>query len=385
VVALAVAIALVPPLALGWPLDESIYRALVLLVIACPCALVISTPVAIVSAIARAARDGVLIKGGAHLETLGAVRAVLIDKTGTLTLGRPSVVAVLPADQRDRLIGLAAAVEARSEHPFARAIVRYAQHEGIAVPSATGFEALPGRGARAELPEPVMVGSPVWLTADGVDLGPIARDVEEQEALGRSALVVAVARRAVGVIAVADQLRPHARLAVWELGRASIGRVVMLTGDNARAAAAVGAATGIGDVRSGLLPGDKVAAVRDAIGQHGRVAMLGDGVNDAPALAAASVGIAMGAAGSAAAIESADVALMGDELTRLPEAIVLARRVLAIIRQNVAISLLSKGVFLLLGVVGVAGLWLAVLADMGTSLLVTVNGMRLLRRRPSME
>jgi Cd2+/Zn2+-exporting ATPase len=381
VIALAGLIALGPPLALGQPFEGWIYRALVLLVIACPCALVISTPVAIVAGITRAARDGILIKGGAHLEALGSVRALAVDKTGTVTIGRPDVAAVRPAGRSGgELLALAAAVEDRSEHPFAGAIVRHAHHEGIAIPAASDFEALPGRGVRARVgAEEVLVGSARWLRAAGVDLSAVESALAEEEDAGRTALAVAVDGRAVGLLALADRPRPDARAAVEALHRLGVRPVVMLTGDNPRAAAAIARQLGVDDVRADLLPDDKVAAVRGLMAGHGAVAMLGDGVNDAPALATATVGIAMGAAGTAVAIETADVALMSDDLARVPHAVQIARGTLGTVRTNVAISLATKAIFLALGVAGLAGLWVAVLADMGTSLLVTLNGMRLLR------
>jgi Cd2+/Zn2+-exporting ATPase len=400
VIAGAVALAAVPPLVLGQPFEGWFYRALVLLVIACPCALVISTPVAIVAAITRAARDGVLIKGGAALEALGGVRVFAVDKTGTLTTGRPEVVDVVAADPAlpsGELLGLAAAVEARSEHPLARAVVRHAQHEGVEIPAAIGFEALPGRGARARVvaaivgaagpavltgrPRRVAVGSPGWLEAERIDLAPVRAALDEQEVAGRTVLVAAVDGRAAGLIVLADRPRPGAGAALEALRRRGVERLVLLSGDNRRTAATVASELGLEDVRAELLPEDKVSAVRELLARGKPVAMLGDGVNDAPALAAASVGIAMGAAGSAVALETAEVALMADDLARAPHALGLARAALATIRQNVAVSLLTKGVFLVLGAAGLAGLWLAVLADMGTSLLVTLNGMRLLRWR----
>ncbi|HEV8635152.1 MAG TPA: cation-translocating P-type ATPase [Chloroflexota bacterium] len=402
VIAVAIALATVPTLLFGQPFGDWFYRALVLLVIACPCALVISTPVAIVAAITRAARDGVLIKGGAALEALGGVHVFAVDKTGTLTTGRPEVVDVIPADQAlspRQLLALAAAVEARSEHPLARAIVRHAQHEAADVPAAIVFQAFPGRGARARvvptiagaagpaalaapaLPRWVSVGSPRWLEAERIDLAPVRAALADHEAAGRTVLVVAVDGRAAGLIALADRPRPGARAALETLRRRGVERVVLLTGDNRRTAATLAAELGLDEVRAELLPEDKVQAVRELLAQGKPVAMLGDGVNDAPALAAATVGIAMGAAGTAVALETADVALMADDLERAPHALGLARAAMATIRQNVAVSILTKALFLVLGATGLAGLWLAVLADTGTSLLVTLNGMRLLRWR----
>jgi len=382
VIVLAIAIALVPPLAAGAPFATWLYRALVLLVIACPCALVISTPVAIVSALAAAARQGVLVKGGVHLERTGAVRCIAFDKTGTLTEGRPSVEAVEAFDEEDpaRLLAVAASLEARSEHAIARAIVEHAASSGVPVAPVQGFKALPGLGAEATLDgRPALTGN-ARLFSERRLLDDRARALADRvSGSGRTAVFVALDGHVIGALIVADRARPSARDVVDLLREQGIGEVVMLTGDNAGAAGVVARALGIRELRAGLLPAEKVAAVTELRRRFGAVAMVGDGVNDAPALAASDVGIAMGAAGTAAALETADVALMSDDLSKIPYAVRLSRLTLRTIKANIALSLAVKAVFLALAVAGHATLWMAILADTGASLLVIANGLRLLR------
>ena len=390
VMALATLVAVVPPL-LGWgSLDVWIYRALVLLVISCPCALVISTPVSIVSAVANAARAGVLIKGGAYLEAAGSLRAIAFDKTGTLTRGKPVVTDVVAlADghagaeaAQAEVLRLAAAVESNSEHPLARAVVAEAAARGVALQSATEFAALPGQGAQAMVEgRRVSVGSHVLFDSWRNHGGAVCDRVEALEAAGKTVMIVGDAQSAWGLIAVADTLRPESAAAVRALKAAGVAHTVMLTGDGPAVARAVGSAVGVDEVRAGLLPQDKVTAVDELLARHGSVGMVGDGVNDAPALARATVGIAMGAAGTDVALETADIALMSDDLSRLPYAIGLSRQARRVIQQNIALSLAIKAVFLALALPGLATLWMAVFADMGASLIVTLNGMRLLAYR----
>jgi Cd2+/Zn2+-exporting ATPase len=384
VIALAVVVALVPPLA-GWGLwAEWFYRALVLLVIACPCALVIATPVAVVSALAGGARRGVLIKGGLYLERLAAVRAVAFDKTGTLTYGRPAVAEVIPVEghSADDVLRLGAAVNRHSEHPVGRAIAREAEQRGVTAPPVLAFRVLPGLGAVAEVDgREVLVGSRRLMADRGVPLDGFAASLTAAQALGATPTLVARDGRPVGVIALADVPREAARDVVDLMRTAGVRHVEMLTGDGAGAAGRIGAIVGVSAVRAELLPADKVAAVRDLQRDWRTVAMVGDGINDAPALAAADVGIVMGAAGSDAALETADVALMGDELARLPYALRLGRATMRTIQVNIAIALVVKLAFLVLAVAGVTSLWLAILADTGTSLLVIANGLRLLGTR----
>lgn len=385
VLIVALFVAVVPTL-LGGEFDTWVYRALALLIVACPCALVISVPVAIVSAVGGAARGGVLIKGGEALEALARVETVAIDKTGTLTQGHPQLasVEVLDGGDPDAALALMAAVERGSEHPLGQALVRAAADRGLAVPAAVGFTALPGRGGQARVDgRPLWAGGPRLAAERAIEV-PSAVAVAEER--GETAVVLGEGERVLAVFGLADQPREEASAAVRELReRAGVSRLVMLTGDSERVARAVAAQAGVLEWRAGLLPEDKLDAVR-ALQSDGAVAMVGDGVNDAPALAAADVGVAMGAAGSDVALESADVALMSDELDRLPDAVAHSRRTLRIIRQNVVASLAVKAVFVILAPLGLTTLVMAVVADMGMSLLVTLNALRLLRmdgRRPS--
>jgi Zn2+/Cd2+-exporting ATPase len=381
VIVAAVLVAVVPPAAFGQRVGDWFYRSLVLLVISCPCALVISTPVSIVSALAGAARRGVLIKGGAHLERMASVRVVAFDKTGTLTRGRPEVVEVIPLDGRPArdVLRLAAAIEARSEHPVAYAILRAAEHAGLPLSAGDAFRALPGRGAEATVGDAaVLVGNHRLFEERGLCSPAIDERLDEVGRAGRTAVLVASGHRAVGIISVADATRNGGREAVGRLRRAGVARVVMLTGDNERTAAAIGAGLGLDEWRAELLPADKVAAVEELRARHGAVAMVGDGVNDAPALAAADVGIAMGVAGTDAALETADVALMTDDLLAVPAVLRLGRITVRNIRTNIAVALILKALFLALAIAGLATLWMAVAADMGASLLVIANGLRLL-------
>jgi Cd2+/Zn2+-exporting ATPase len=381
VIALALVVAVVPPLVMGAPLSMWVYRALVLLVISCPCALVISTPVSIVAALSAAARSGVLIKGGAHLERLAAVRVIAFDKTGTLTRGELEVVDVIPvgaAASRD-VVRYAAAVEARSEHPVARAILEYARQTSVDIPAAIAFTSLPGLGAEAQvIGRTVVVGSAALLESRGVAVPPSADDAS---GVAAARVYVAVDRMLLGAIAVTDRMRDTAREAVDLLRSHGVRRMVMLTGDRAASAQRIADAIGLDEYHAGLLPDHKHAVVRGLRGRDGAVLMVGDGVNDAPALAAADVGIAMGAAASDVALETADVALMSDELLKLPYAIRLARATVRNVKSNVAVSLTLKALFLVLAVTGTATLWMAVLADTGASVIVVANALRLLRAR----
>lgn len=383
VIGLASLIAAVPPL-VGGSFDEWFYRALVLLVVACPCALVISTPVSIVSALAGAARRGVLVKGGIHLERLAAVKVVAFDKTGTLTHARVRVTGIFPADgiTEAELLATAAAVESRSEHPIAAAIVGEARDRDLAFEAASNVRALPGLGAEGHVAgAAVLCGNVRLLTERGL-LNPAATaETDRIAATGASPVIVARDGRILGILSVADEVRDVAADTVALLHRQGISRVVMLTGDQEAAAQSVASRLKIDEVRAGLLPADKVAAVQDLRRRYGSIAMIGDGVNDAPALAVADVGIAMGVIGSDAALETADVALMTDELPKVAYAIRLSRATVRNIHVNVALSLVLKAAFLVLAVSGMATLWMAVIADTGTSLIVVANAMRLLRQR----
>ncbi|MGE3137942.1 MAG: heavy metal translocating P-type ATPase [Thermoleophilia bacterium] len=377
VVGVAVLVAAIPPLVGLAAFSSSFYAALALLILACPCALVISTPVAIVSALGRASASGVLVKGGAHLEQAARIRAVAFDKTGTLTAARPEVVALRALQgSEDELLRVAAAVEAGSEHPLARAIVEAAPGERVPA-DVEGFEALAGLGARARVGgRTVTVGDLRLVAAPEVVL---REAVEAMRRAGSTAVVVIVDDEPIGVIGIADAIRPEAAEAMRDLRHLGVGPLVMLTGDNAVTAAAVAEATGVDRVEAGLLPEDKARAV-SAMGDD--VAMLGDGVNDAPALATAALGVAMGSAGSDTAIEVADVAIMGDDPRKLAGLVGLGRWTRSVVRQNIAFSLGSK--LLAAGVLaaGALPLWGAVAADVGASLIVVGNGLRLVRGRP---
>jgi Cd2+/Zn2+-exporting ATPase len=380
VITLAAVVALVPPLVFGADVGTWIYRALVLLVVSCPCALVISTPVSIVAALSTAARNGVLIKGGAHLERLASVRVVAFDKTGTLTRGQPVVSGVFTAGSitADDVVRYAAAVESRSEHPIARAVTLYAAQRSLDVPAALGFVSVPGLGAEARVSgHEVVIGNGALLVARGIQM-PAEHDALTRP--DRSNVFVAIDRRLVGAIGIVDPVRETAREAIELLRSNGIQRVAMLTGDHSGRAAAVAATLGLDEHHGGLLPAEKHARVV-AMRAAGPVLMVGDGVNDAPALAAADIGVAMGAAGSDAALETADVALMSDELLKLPYALRLARATVRNIKTNVVVSLLLKAAFLVMAMTGTATLWMAVLADTGASVIVVANALRLLRAR----
>ncbi|MFQ5678377.1 MAG: heavy metal translocating P-type ATPase [Gemmatimonadota bacterium] len=379
----ALLLIVLPPLLFGAPFLTWFLRGLTLLVIACPCAMVISTPVAVVSGITAAARNGVLIKGGIHLEAMAGVRVFAFDKTGTLTAGHPEVTDVVPLDgsSEAQILALAAAVESRSPHPLARAIVRAAHRRGLEMDrrEVEGFENLPGKGVRAVIEgSPVLVGRPeLFADSDGV-----GRRLAALRREGKTAIVLGHPERPLGILAVADRAREQAARAIRRLRAAGISRTVMLTGDSPEAAEAIARDLGFDEVHAGLLPGEKVEWIRRLEARYGPVAMVGDGVNDGPALAAATVGVAMGVAGSDTALETADVALMGDDLSRLAYLYRLSHRGKGVIRQNISLSLGLK-LGLAAGVpAGLVSLIVAVLVgDMGSSLGVTANSLRLARLR----
>ncbi len=387
VFAAAILTATVPPLFFGEGWTEWVYRSLALLVIACPCALVIATPVSIVSGLTALARRGVLVKGGAHLETLGKLEVLAVDKTGTITEGKPKVVEITPFDDsgEEDLLRIAASVDANSEHPIARAVVAAAEDRGLVPERSTGYRAVTGQGAEAVVGgRTYFIGNHRMAHESGFCGDAVEASLAEIERKGLSLAVVGqrsagdAVGRLLGVIAIGDTIRPNARNALDDLRSAGVGRIVMLSGDNQRTVDAIAGQAGLDEAVGDLLPDDKVGRVRHLLADHGLVGMVGDGVNDAPALAVASVGIAMGAIGSDTAIETADVALMKDDLERLADAVRLGRRTLGMIRFNIAFALLVKAVFLLLVFLGHASLWLAILADTGATLLVVVNSLRLL-------
>lgn len=382
VMAFALLVFVIPPLLFGGAWHEWFYSALVLLVIACPCALVISTPVSIVASLAASARAGVLIKGGVFVELPARLKAIAMDKTGTITRGEPEVVRVLPLDQHTEteLLARAAALEARSTHPLARAVLRHAKTKGIVPVPATDVQVLKGKGLIGTFEgESFWLGSHRYVIERGQDGPEIAREAEGLESGGKTVIVIGNAQHVCGLIAVADTIRPEAHKVVKQLHAAGIKHIVMLTGDNRVTAEAIAREVGIDEVYAELLPEDKLQKLEALISRHGTVAMVGDGVNDAPALARASLGIAMGAIGSDAAIETADIALMTDDISKLPWLVLHAKRTLNIIRQNIAFSLGVKAVFFVLTFAGMASLWGAIAADVGASLLVVGNAMRLLR------
>jgi Zn2+/Cd2+-exporting ATPase len=379
---LALLVAVLPPLVMGGAWTAWFYQALVILVIACPCALVISTPVSIVAGLACAARHGVLIKGGAYLEAPARLRAIALDKTGTLTKGRPEVQRIIPLNDHTEheLLARAAALEAHSEHPLARAVLHAAEERGVAYTPADGFQALRGRGAEARVDGRLFwIGSHRMVHERGAESDEAHEQALALEDAGHSVVMVGNDDHICGLISVADALRPDAKAAVTDLRAAGLKPIVMLTGDNAGTAEAVAAMVGVDEFRAEILPEDKAAAIEALHAQYGPVAMVGEGVNDAPAMAVATLGIAMGAAGTDAAIETADVALMSDDLSRLPWLLRHARRTLRVIQANIAFALGLKVIFVALALAGLATLWMAIAADMGASLLVIANGLRLLR------
>jgi Zn2+/Cd2+-exporting ATPase len=394
-----------PPL-FGVPLSESFRRAMTLLVAASPCALALGAPAAVLAGVAQAARNGVLIKGGAHLENLGRLRAIAFDKTGTITQGKPELTDIVVANGGENLIPdsqfatfnpapgsvegsqlevlrIAAAVESRSAHPLAQAVVAAARAQGLILPEVGETNAVTGRGVRAEVEgRTVMVGSPEMLAEAGLQISEaIHSQVAALKEQGKTALLVACDGRLAGVIGVADVVRPDARQAIADLRALGLGKTVMLTGDDDRVAAHIAAQAGLSDFRAGLLPEDKVVAIQELLAQEGEVAMVGDGVNDAPALAQATVGIAMGGAGTHVALETADVALMGDDLSRLPFAVGLGRATRSLIMQNLVLALGVILFLMLSAIFGWAGLGLAVVVHEGSTVAVALNALRLLGYR----
>lgn len=377
VFAIAVAVAVLMPLLAGLPWLQAAYKALVLLVIACPCALVISTPITVVSGLAAAARKGILIKGGIYLEQARKIKAIALDKTGTVTEGKPRLVhreSLAPAEVD--VEALAASLAIRSDHPVSRAIAAGLPAASVEV---ADFEALPGHGVQGRVDgRRILLGNHALLHARGLCDEALEARIATHESVGRTVTLLAAEDRVLALFAVADTLKATSIQAVAELGALGV-LVVMLTGDNGRTARAVATAAGIADARGDLLPQDKQSAIRDLQRSHGMTAMIGDGINDAPSLAQADIGFAMGGAGTDIAIEAADVVIMNDDLRRVAATIGLSRKTHAVLWQNIALALGIKAVFLVLAVFGSATMWMAVFADMGASLLVVGNGLRLLR------
>ena len=384
VMILAVLIAIVPPLLFSGAWNYWFYNALVLLVIACPCALVISTPVSIVASLAASARNGVLIKGGAYVEAPSRLTALAMDKTGTITMGEPEVAGLHPLGgtaERD-LLSVAVALEARSSHPLARAILARGERDGLKQSVATDTKTVPGRGVEGSWEgQSVWLGSDRFATEKGLG-DTIPRDLLERiEGAGSTLVAVGSGDRLLGLIELRDRIRPDAKGVVARLHAQGVKKIIMLTGDNERTARAVAAEVGIDEVRAELLPEDKVTAIEELVANYDVVAMIGDGVNDAPAMARAHFAIAMGAVGSDAAIETADIALMTDDIAKVPWLVGHSRRTMNVIHQNIGIALATKALFVGLTAFGMATMWGAIAADVGVSLLVVANALRLLRAK----
>lgn len=384
VMVLAAVTFLIPPLIFGLSWEVWLYRSLVLLVIACPCALVISTPVSIVAALTSAARMGVLVKGGAYLEIPAKIRAIAMDKTGTLTEGKPVVVEIIPLSGHtlEELLERAVALEARSSHPLATAILNFSGQKKITLTPADDVQIIPGKGVTGHFQGKIFwLGSMRYMRERQQETPEVKAAIDKIGTAGRTVIVIGNETHVCGLIAVADGIRPQAAAFIQSLKDSGIEHLVMLTGDNQKTASCIAAQIGLTEIKADLLPEDKVAAVEDLVLRYRNVAMVGDGVNDAPAMAQSSLGIAMGAIGSDAAIESADIALMSDDLSRLPWLIAHSHRMLAIIKQNIALSLVTKALFLGLTLFGLSSLWMAVAADMGTTFVVIANSLRLLKTK----
>lgn len=383
IVVLGFLIAVIPPLLFGGDWSEWIYQGLSVLVVGCPCALVVSTPVSIVTAIGNAAKNGVLIKGGIHLEEAGALKAIAFDKTGTLTKGIPAVTDIVTYNGNEQeLMRITAAIEKGSQHPLASAIMRKAEEDGSDFNSVVveDFQSITGKGVKASV-DGVMyyVGSPnLFEELHGSIESDRKEKISEMQTQGKTVMVLGTEKEILSLIAVADEMRESSKEVISKLNNMGI-ETVMLTGDNQRTATAIGKLVGVSNIKADLLPEDKLTYIKELRENHKSVAMVGDGVNDAPALAASTVGVAMGGAGTDTALETADIALMSDDLGKLPYTIKLSRKALTIIKQNITFSLAIKAVALLLVIPGWLTLWLAIFADMGATLLVTLNSLRLLK------
>lgn len=377
----ALGISLIPPLFMGGAWGEWIYRGLALLVVGCPCALVISTPVAIVTAIGNAANNGVLIKGGIHLEEVGVLSVIAFDKTGTLTKGVPVVTDIVRLDGPDEneLLSIAATIEKGSQHPLASAIVRKSVDNNTASQEATKFTSITGKGAKAFVDGILYyIGSPRLFEEIKPLESTVSDKIQQLQKQGKTVMVLGTEHEVYGLIAVADEVRSSSQEVIRKLHALGIRTTVMLTGDNQATADAIGRQVGISEVKAELLPQHKLESIKK-LKELGKIGMIGDGVNDAPALASADVGIAMGGAGTDTALETADIVLMADDLTKLPYTIKLSRSTLNIIKQNITFSLAIKVLALLLIIPGWLTLWMAIFADMGATLIVTLNSLRLLR------
>ena len=385
IVVLALLIAVVPPLLFSAAWSTWVYQGLAVLVVGCPCALVVSTPVAVVTAIGNAANNGVLIKGGIHLEEASALKAIAFDKTGTLTKGVPAVTDIVTySGNENDLLTITAAIEKGSQHPLASALMREAESKGLDFDKLVveDFQSITGKGVKAKVNnEMYYVGSPkLFEEIHGVLESNQKRQINDIEAQGKTVMVLGNEEEILSLIAVADEIRETSKAVINQLNKIGI-ETVMLTGDNERTAREIGKQVGVSDIKASLLPEDKLNFIKELRGKHKKVGMVGDGVNDAPALAASTVGVAMGGAGTDTALETADIALMSEDLNQLPYTIKLSRKAVAIIKQNITFSLAIKLLALLLVIPGWLTLWIAIFADMGATLLVTLNSLRLLKRK----
>jgi Cd2+/Zn2+-exporting ATPase len=381
---LSLFIAIVPPLIFNLPWIDSLYRALVILVISCPCALVISTPVSIIAGLTSAAGRGVLIKGGVHLESPASISAIAFDKTGTLTIGRPEVLNIIPfKDFTDELIlSKASSLEIHCKHPLAKAILQKTLDNAVRFTPCEKFHLIKGRGIEGYIEESLYWIGNQSLMEKILKVDPlINRKIEEMEDGGHSVVILGNEREILGLISISDGMKPHTKKVIKSLKELGIKRIVMLTGDNKGTAKNIASSAGLDDFKASLLPEDKVRQVEELVHEYKYVAMVGDGVNDAPSMAVATLGIAMGDIGSDVAIEAADIVLMSDDLERLPWLIKHSKNTLAIIKENIYFAIGLKALFMTLALAGVATLWMAILADTGASLLVIFNSLRLLRVR----
>lgn len=380
--ALALGVMVIPVLFFGGTWSQWFYRGLVVLVVSCSCGIALSIPVAVVAAIGNAARNGILFKGGVHLEGAATIKAIAFDKTGTLTIGRPQVTDVVPVGNHDRnkILGLAASLESRSEHPLGEAIVRKAREEEIPFSAAEAFEALVGLGAKGKVNgQELFIGGMRLFLERNIPVVAIQPQISSLEEQGKTAILLGNEREVLGIIAIADQLRFEAKEAIKKLKEIGIRQVVMLTGDNEGTAKAVAREAGVDTYFARLLPDDKVEKIKQLREANGRIAMVGDGINDAPAMAVSDIGIAMGAAGTDIALETADIALMADDLSKLPVALSLSRRTVKNIRQNIIISLAVIAFLVPAALAGWIGMVPGLLINEAGGLAVIVNGLRLLK------
>lgn len=386
IMAISALIIIIPPLLFGGDWNTWLYQGLSLLVVGCPCSLVISTPVSIVSAIGNSAKNGVLVKGGIYLEEIGGLKAIAFDKTGTLTKGTPSVTDFVVSDtnQENQYLSIISALEILSQHPLASAIIKEAdkKESNYQMIDILNFKSVTGKGIKGDYQGTTyFVGSPKLFDSELIKQASVMKNYEKLQEQGKTVMIFGTAQNILAIIAVADELRKSSSEVIAKLHQLGIEHTIMLTGDNIRTAKSIGEQVGVTDIKGDLMPQDKLDYIKELKEKYGKVAMVGDGVNDAPALASATVGIAMGGAGTDTALETADVALMGDDLQKLPFIVNLSRKTLKIIKQNITFSLSIKFLALLLIIPGWLSLWIAIVADMGATLLVTLNGLRLMKQK----